>query len=120
MARDYKKILAWQRGHELTLQIYKLSLAFPQEERFGLTNQIRRVSYSVPANIAEGSARSSKRDYLRFLEIAMGSLKETEYFLILSKDLKYIRETDFTQISNLTNESFGVLHGLQKAVSSEI
>lgn len=72
--RDYKKIVAWQRAHQLTLLVYKNSQNFPTEEKFGLTSQLRRATYSVPANIAEGSGRNTTKDYLRFLFIALGSL----------------------------------------------
>ena len=78
MSRNYKNVVAWQRGHELTLSIYRLSKLFPREEIYGITSQVRRSAFSVPANIAEGSGRDINKDYLRFLYIALASLKETE------------------------------------------
>ena len=87
MARRYRDLVAWKRSHELTLAVYKQTKRFPAEERFGLTSQLRRASYSVPANITEGSGRDTNKDYLRFLIIALASLKESEYFLLLARDL---------------------------------
>jgi four helix bundle protein len=82
--RDYTKIEAWKLADDLTVAVYNFSRAFPREEIYGLTNQLRRASYSVPANIAEGSSRESQRDYLHFLYIARGSLSEAQYFLHLA------------------------------------
>ena len=84
MARHYKDLVAWQRSHEFTLAIYKQTQRFPADERYGLTSQLRRAAYSTPANISEGSGRETNKDYLRFLIIALSSLKETEYFLLLA------------------------------------
>jgi four helix bundle protein len=118
--RNYKKIVAWQRGHELTLQIYRITSAFPSEERFGMISQLRRAAYSVPANITEGSGRGTKKDYLRFLYIALGSLKETEYFLFLSHDLGYLETAEYENVSHLVNQTFATLEGLMKAVEKEV
>ena len=99
MARDYRKIVAWQRAHQLTLRIYKKTKAFPSEERFGLISQLRRAAYSVPSNIVEGSARGTKKEYLRFLYISLASLKEAEYFLLLSHDLGYLNKPDYEELT---------------------
>jgi four helix bundle protein len=120
MGRDYQNIVAWERSHRLTLSVYQLTKIFPRDERFALVNQLRRAAYSVPANIAEGSARDSKRDYLRFLFIALGSLKETEYFLFLARDLGYLSNEDFQQATEGVNAAFSALFGLIKAVQKEI
>ena len=119
MARDYTKIVAWQRAHGLTLQLYLLTQAFPKTELFGLISQIRRAAYSVAANIVEGSARNSKRDYLHFLNIAEASLRETEYFLLLARDLGYISEDQYRDAKQQVDAVFAPLHGLQKAVTRE-
>ena len=81
--RDYTKIEAWRLADDLTVEIYEHTKSFPKEELYGLTSQLRRAAYSVPANIVEGSSRESKRDYLHFLYIARGSLSETQYFIHL-------------------------------------
>lgn len=79
--RDYTKIQAWQLADELAVMVYQATKTFPKEELYGLTNQLRRAAYSVPINIAEGSARKTLKDYLHFLHIARGSLTETQYFV---------------------------------------
>ncbi len=86
----FTELKVWQRSHALALQAYRLTAAFPVEERFGLVTQIRRAAVSVPTNIAEGSKRQGKLDYARFLNIAEGSLVETEYLVMLSRDLGYL------------------------------
>ena len=85
----FTNLKVWQRSHALVLQIYELSRAFPPDERFGLTSQLRRAAASVPTNIAEGAKRQSERDFAHFLNIAEASLSETEYLLILARDLAY-------------------------------
>ena len=119
MIRNYKNIVAWQRTHKLTLAVYKLTKRFPDDERFGLTRQVRRAAYGAPANIAEGSGRDTTKDYLRFLYIALVSLKETEYFLLLAHDLGYLSDSDYEPITNQVNMAFGVLQGLIKSVKKE-
>ena len=88
--RDFKKYDIWQLSHSLTLEVYKTTSNFPKEEVYGLTSQIRRALASVPTNISEGCGRNSDKEFNQFLNIALGSANETEYLLILSRDLKYI------------------------------
>ena len=83
----FQDIKVWQRSHALALEIYRLTESFPAKEQFGLTSQLRSAASSVPTNIAEGSKRLHQRDYARFLNMAEGSVAETEYLLILSRDL---------------------------------
>ena len=120
MARDYKKIVAWQRAHNLTMEIYRTTTSFPTEEKFALTSQLRRAAYSVPANIVEGSGRSSKNEYLHFLHVAIGSLKEVEYFLLLSRELGYLDESVYERVTGFVDAIFAPLHGLMKAVKNEV
>ena len=120
MARRYRDLGAWKRTHELTLAVYKQTQRFPAEERFGLTSQLRRESYSVPANIAEGSGRETNKDYLRFLTIALSSLKETEYFLLLACDLGYLVRDQYNALTEIVYGTFGALQGLIKAVKKEV
>ena len=119
MGRDYKNIVAWQISHKLTVNIYNLTRNFPKEEIYGITSQLRRAASSVSANIVEGSGRETNKDYLRFLYIARASLKETEYFVLLSKDLGYLSTEDFEFFTENINHSFATLHGLIKAVKKE-
>ena len=117
--RNYKNIVAWQKADELTIQVYSVTRKFPREEILGITHQIRKASYSVAANISEGAARESKREYLHFLYIARGSLTETEYFLHLSHKLGYLSDSEFDSLSVMCNNAFGTLAGLIKSVKKE-
>jgi four helix bundle protein len=89
--KDFKDLLAWQKAHQLTLHLYKRTSLFPREELFGMTSQIRRCAASIGANIAEGCGRRGDGDFLRFLQISLGSLDELEYHLILARDLGFIK-----------------------------
>ena len=88
--RNYKKYAVWELGHEITLDIYQLTKAFPKEELYGITSQMRRAAYSIPSNIVEGCGRESDAEFKRFLIISQGSASELEYFTILTRDLGYI------------------------------
>ena len=91
--RNYRQFDIWQLAHQLALEAYHSSGEFPSGERYGLTSQLRRAAVSVPANIAEGSGRPSDADFARFLGIALGSLSEFDYHLILARDLGYVDES---------------------------
>jgi four helix bundle protein len=117
--RDYTKIGAWKLADDLTVALYERTRTFPREELYGLTSQLRRAAYSVPANIAEGSSRESKRDYLHFLYIARGSLAETQYFIHLARRLGYLEMTDADKFIGQTKQTFACLFGLIQAVEKE-
>jgi len=117
--RDYTKIEAWKLADDLTVAIYERTRSFPKEETYGLTSQLRRASYSVPANIAEGSSREGKKDYLHFLYIARGSLSETQYFIHLAQRLGYLPPEEAEKLHSQTKQAFGCLHGLIMAVEKE-
>lgn len=104
---------------DLTVTVYERTRVFPKEEMYGLTSQLRRASYSVPANIVEGSSRESKKDYLHFLYIARGSLSETQYFIHLSRRLGYLSVSEADGLVAQTKQTFACLHGLIKAVEKE-
>ena len=118
--RNYKSLGAWQHADELTFRVYQVTRQFPVEEMYGITSQLRRSAYSVPANIAEGSGRESNADYLRFLSMARGSLAETEYFLHLARRLGYLSEVDWDQLTAQVNQAFAALGGLMKAVRKSL
>jgi four helix bundle protein len=88
--KDYRELMIWQRSHALTLALYRATNAFPKEERFGLTSQIRRASASIPANIAEGCGREGDAELKRFFTIALGSACEIDYFILLAAELGYL------------------------------
>jgi four helix bundle protein len=90
MIKSFRELEVWQKSHQLVLEIYRLTSAFPKEERFGVVSQRRRAAASTPANIAEGFGRRSTKELLQFLIMANGSLEETRYFVILSSDLSYL------------------------------
>jgi four helix bundle protein len=114
----FTELKVWQRGHALVLSVYRMTTGFPLNERYGLTSQVRRAALSVPTNIAEGSKRITSQEYARFLNIAEASLAETEYLLMVSRDLGYITpimaEKSFVEISELSR----MLHGLRKTVEA--
>jgi four helix bundle protein len=85
--RNYRDLLVWEKAHRLTLAVYKNTRAFPNEERFGLTSQMRRASASIAANLAEGCGRRSDGEMGRFIQIAMGSGAELSYHFLLARDL---------------------------------
>lgn len=117
--RDYTKIEAWKTGDDLAVSIYQLTRDFPREELYGITSQLRRAAVSVPTNIAEGSARESKREYLHFLTIARGSLSEVQYLVDLTAQLGYGTEVTHATTVEKVQHSFRCLHGLIKAVEKE-
>jgi len=110
--QNYKDLKVWEKAHSITLKIYKVTKDFPKEEIYGLTSQIRRSVVSVPANIAEGCGKFSKPDFANFLQIALGSANETEYYLLLAKDLKYLDIQSFTELLAEVNQIKAMLIGL--------
>ena len=110
--QNFKELKIWEKSHQLTLSIYRASAKFPKEEIYSLTNQLRRAALSIPANTAEGCGKNSQADLANFLNISLGSANETEYFLILSKDLDYLTEEQFSLLSNSINEVKAMLISL--------
>ncbi len=110
--RDYKKLRAFELADELAFEVYRQTRSFPNEERYGLTSQMRRCAVSVPSNIVEGSARNSQADYLRFLDIAYGSVCELEYQISLAKRLEYLKADVASDLTAKCNETARVLNGL--------
>ena len=114
--RDHTKHRAFELGDEVAVLIYRVTEGFPREESYGLTSQMRRAAVSVPSNIVEGCARDSEADYLRFLYIAFGSLRELHYQLSLSKRLGFLRNQDSSLIEPKIVETEKVLNGLIRAL----
>lgn len=107
-----KELIVWNKAYELALKVYTITNSFPKNEQFNLTSQVRRSAVSIPSNIAEGHARKGKKEFSQFLYIAFGSCAELETQLLLTKDLKYISEKDFTLLNNLLTEVMKMLNSL--------
>ena len=116
--RDYRKLLAFNLADKLVIKVYEATTDFPKNEVFGLTAQIRRAAVSVPSNIVEGCARSSEKDYVRFLEIAFGSLHELKYQMSLANRLGYLEKKKWDEINSDCEETAKVLTGIIKSISS--
>ena len=97
-ARSFTDLIVWQKSHEFVLSVYKLTSDFPKSETYGLISQFRKAAVSIPANIAEGFVKKGKLDKLRFYNIAQGSIQECKYYLILSRDLNYVKKDNMVEI----------------------
>jgi four helix bundle protein len=110
---SHRDLIVWQKAMDMAVQVYKLTEQFPDRERYALTSQVTRAAASVPANIAEGSARGGAKDYAHFLAIARGSLMETETFLMLAIRLTYLSEQETQPTLSLINEIERMLNSLR-------
>ena len=115
----FEKLEAWREAHKLVLGVYKSTARFPKEERFRLADQLRRSASSVPTNIVEGNARRHKKEYLRFLYIAKGSLDETKYHLLLACDLGYLADGEYGDLVEQCNKVGRLLSGLIRYLKSK-
>jgi four helix bundle protein len=102
---SYERLLAWQRCHELTLQVYQTSRSWPATERYGLSAQIQQAAVSATANIVEGSVRRGPKEFGRFLQIASASLAEVGYMLLLAMELGYLNPEDGERVKGLHTEA---------------
>jgi four helix bundle protein len=102
--KDFRNLKVWERGHKLTLSLYKVTQEFPKDEIYGLTSQIRRSASSIPTNLAEGCGRDSQAEMTHFFLIAMGSSSELEYQLLLAHDLEYLEEKEYIELSSELSE----------------
>jgi four helix bundle protein len=115
----YDELTVWQKAMDLVTEIYKVTSTFPNDERYGLTSQIRRAAVSIPSNIAEGHGRKSTGAYLNHLSIAHGSLMEVETQLQISARLDYLRAESLTNLISKTNEIGKMLNGLIRSLSAK-
>jgi four helix bundle protein len=118
VVKDFKDLLVWQKGMLIAEQCYLLTKNFPKEEIYGMVSQIRRASVSIPANISEGYGRHSKGDYVRFLNIAKGSVNELETHLLLANRLNLCNSKDVSPIIDLLQEETKMIISLIKKLSS--
>ena len=117
--KDFRKQKVWMKAHDLALEVYRVTEAFPKKELFGLTSQIRRAGVSIPANIAEGCGRDTDADFARFLQIAMGLASELEFHLLLAHDLGFLSDPDYERLNNQTIEVKQMLTSFIKKLKAD-
>ena len=117
--KNFYDLNAWKKAYEFVLEIYKITKKFPREELYGITNQLRRASASISANIAEGFSRYHYNDKIRFYHNARGSLSETQNFLFLAKDMSFLKEKEFKNIFNLSEEVNKLINGLIRSIDNQ-
>ena len=117
--KDFRELKVWQKAHELTLAVYRVTAAFPREEQYGVTSQIRRAGSSIAANLAEGCGRNGDAEFARYCSIAMGSASELEYHLLLAKDLKLIQPADYEELAPRATELKRMLTALMQKLRAD-
>ena len=113
----YKNLKAWEHAQRLAIECVKASRGFPEMEQQGLADQLRRAGYSVPLNIAEGSAKRGSREYRRYLDTACGSLAEVETILGMARELGYLEPAGFGRLEALATETSKTLYGLLRKIT---
>ncbi|MBI5412633.1 four helix bundle protein [Candidatus Peregrinibacteria bacterium] len=117
---SFNQLSVWKKAHELSLALYLLVNAFPTKERFCLTDQMCRAVTSIELNIAEGSGRKTKKDFIHFLVISRGSAREVLCLLLLSRDLGYINEEKYLKLADQTEEIIKMTNGLIRYLSQQL
>ena len=115
---SFTQLNAWKKAHELAVEVYKMTKEFPKSEQYGLTSQLQRSASSVGANISEGFSRSTAADKKHFYTMSHGSLSETQNFLLLARDVAYIKDEFFKKIADLTVEVSKLINGLIKSLDN--
>jgi four helix bundle protein len=115
---NFKELKVWQESMKLAKEVFTVTKEFPIEEKFGLTSQIRRAIISIPSNIAEGTSRSSDKEFSRFLEIGLGSSFELETQLILSSDFEYLSQAHSSDLITSVNNVQRMLFGLKNKIKN--
>ena len=110
MTYKFENVIAWQKAHLFVLAVYRITKDFPSEEIYGLTSQFRRAAVSIEANIAEGYKKLSKADKLRFMNISQGSIEECRDYIILTRDLLYVDEQQFSELHQLLEDASKMLY----------
>lgn len=116
--RDFRELKVWTKAHQVALEVYRQSRAFPADERFGLTAHLRKSATSVPSNIAEGCGRDTEKELARFLSIAAGSATELEYQLLLAHDLEYLPRDAYAPLNEQVAEVKRMLYRFMQSLSS--
>ena len=117
--KDFRDLIVWEKAHKLTLEIYRATKQFPNDEKYGLVSQLRRCTASIPANIAEGCGKRGHGEFSRFLQIAAGSTNEVDYHLLLSKDLGYLPNPEHERLHGDIVEIRKMLASLIRKVEAE-
>ena len=118
--KDFRDLKVWKKAHGFVLGVYRDSRSFPNEERFGLTSHLRKSASSITSNIAEGCGRETDKDFARFLSIAAGSTSETEYQLLLARDLDYLSEERHRCLNDQVNEVKRMLNSLIQTLNQNL
>jgi four helix bundle protein len=114
--QDIRNLKVWQKAHAVTLAVYRGTRSFPSDERFGLTSQLRRSCASIPANIAEGCARGGDVEFARFVNVAAASASETDYHLLLARDLQYLEESVYQPLFEQVSEVRRMLNSFERTL----
>jgi four helix bundle protein len=117
MGSDFRKLSVWQKAHQLTLAVYRVTASFPKDELYGLTSQTRRAASSIPANIAEGCGRGGNAELARFLRTSMNSASELQFHLLLAHDLNFLDHNSYTEMDELVVEVKRMLTGFLRTLS---
>lgn len=114
----HERLEVWKLAHELTLSVYRSTATWPTTEKYGLTAQIRRAAAAIPTNLAEGAAKHGPREFRRFADIALGSIAEVAYLLLLAKDLGMLAEPDYSRLDTLRKRTGGLTWRLVRALDN--
>lgn len=115
--QNYRQLVAWQKAMDLAEAVHVVTRAFPRDELFGLTSQLRRATVAVPSNMAEGQGRGTTKDFLHFLRIATGSLQESETQLLLARRFDYLSSPELDRLLALSDEVVRITNGLIRSLS---
>ena len=117
--QDYKELIVWQKSFDLAKEIYLITKSLPEDEKYGLTSQIRRASVSIPSNIAEGANRGSPKEFIRFLHIAAGSAAELETQLLLAEEIGLLNKS-ISESKEKLQEVIRMLYGLIRSLNNKL
>ena len=117
--QDFRNLKVWEKSHNLSLRLYGITKTFPKEELYGLTSQLRRSVISIPTNIAEGCGRFAHKETAHFMQIAFGSASETEYLILLAKDLNFLSVEEYNYLDSEIEEVKKMLSTLIKKIRTD-
>jgi four helix bundle protein len=117
--KNYQDLHAWQKSMDLAVEVYRATKAFPKEELYGLTSQIRRAAISIPSNIAEGQGRKMPKEFLQFLRFSLGSLRQVETQLLIAHRVKYVADEQLTAIMGLAAQAGRLIQGLANSLRNQ-